>query len=69
VAVAVSEFVSFRFLESGAIVRAVFGAALVVVGVTAWKRDNVRIAIIFLSMLVFGMVAMVIVHQRWIRGF
>lgn len=46
-----------------------FGVGLVTVGVIAWRKAYVRVAVLFLAMLVCGMGAMFIVHQRWIRGF
>ena len=69
IAIAVSEAVSIRSLETDAIVRMGYGAVVIAVGLLAWRKAEVIGALLFIAMLIVGMAWIFFWHQRWIRGF
>lgn len=63
--VGVWEIASVRLHPIATVVRVAYGCAVVTVGIVAWKKNDVKWAMLFLAMLAFAVGFVALVLWRW----
>jgi hypothetical protein len=59
------EFASMRSHWIATLARAIYGSAVVAVGVLAWRRADIKLALLFVAMLGTMAGVLALVHWRW----